>query len=285
MMARAVSVKGRTLRIATMARACLSNTACGRRWVSTTGVQGAAGVFRSVGDKGTMDLSRFDVVRFLANLPLFQALQPGELQRLAEGCELFEFERGHDLFRVGQPCQAFHVVVCGKVKLYAIAPSGQEKTIEIISPGGTFGEALMFMEQPYIVNVQALSDGVLLGVKRHAVQREIVQDPLFAMRMLAGLSRRLHGLVRDVQAYALHSGVQRVIGYLMRDVPSTQGAGQQLCVQLSVTKATIASRLSMTPEYFSRVLRELEDAGLIEVDKRCIRILDMRRLAEYSASA
>jgi CRP-like cAMP-binding protein len=37
----------------------------------------------------------------------------------------------------------------------------------------------------------------------------------------------------------------------------------------------------LTPEYFSRVLRELEEAGLIEVDKRDIRLLDPKRLAAY----
>jgi hypothetical protein len=41
---------------------------------------------------------------------------------------------------------------------------------------------------------------------------EIEHDARFALRMLAGISRRLHGLVHDVQAYALHSGMQRVIG-------------------------------------------------------------------------
>ncbi len=52
-------------------------------------------------------------------------------------------------------------------------------------------------------------------------------------------------------------------------------------VVLPVSKAAIASRLSLTPEYFSRVLSELESAGLIEVQRRTIRILDMERLAAY----
>jgi len=49
-----------------------------------------------------------------------------------------------------------------------------------------------------------------------------------------------------------------------------------------VSKATIASRLSLTPEYFSRVLHELEAAGLIEVDRRDIRIRDASALANYT---
>jgi CRP/FNR family transcriptional regulator, dissimilatory nitrate respiration regulator len=52
-------------------------------------------------------------------------------------------------------------------------------------------------------------------------------------------------------------------------------------VSLPVSKATIASRLSLTPEYFSRVLHELETNGLIEIDRRDIRILSAQRLSEY----
>ena len=103
--------------------------------------------------------------------------------------------------------------------------------------------------------------------------------------MLAGLARRLHGLVKDVEAYTLHSGVQRVIGYLLGDrLSESEVASESITVTLPVSKAAIASRLSLTPEYFSRVLNELEGAGLIEVDKRDIRIPDTARLATYQAA-
>lgn len=227
-----------------------------------------------------MDLSRFDVPRYLSMLPLFQEMQPPELQRLAQGSQLRELARGADVFRSGEPCREFHVTVSGQVKLFAISPAGQEKIIELVGPGNSFAEAFMFMERPYLINAQALTDTLLLSVSREAVLREIQGGAQFCMRMLAGLSRRLHGLVNDVQAYSLHSGVERVIGYLMRDLPEDGGAAAA-SVQLPVSKASIASRLSMTPEYFSKVLHELEAKGLIEVDKREIRLLDMQRLSRY----
>ena len=52
-------------------------------------------------------------------------------------------------------------------------------------------------------------------------------------------------------------------------------------VELPVSKGTLASRLSLTPEYFSRVLRELEEAGLILVEGRRIHIPAVERLAAY----
>ena len=100
--------------------------------------------------------------------------------------------------------------------------------------------------------------------------------------MLAGLSRRLLGLINDVQAYALHSGVQRVIGYLLSEqLRDSEPSADAITVTLPVSKAAIASRLSLTPEYFSRVLHELESAGLIRVDKRDIHITDTAKLAQY----
>ena len=231
-----------------------------------------------------MDIRAFDLPRYLRVLPLFSDLSPPETERLALGCQLRRFVRGEAVFRVGEPCEEFHVTVTGQVKLYAVSPSGQEKVIEIVGPGGSFAEALMFTGQPYIINAQSLNDTLLLSVKKTAVVGEIERDPRFALRMLAGLSRRLHGLVHDVQAYALHSGVQRVIGYLLRGIATDDGAGSEaIIVSLPVSKSVVASRLSLTPEYFSRVLHELEAAGLIEIDKRDIRILDAHRLAQYPA--
>lgn len=228
-----------------------------------------------------MDLRVFNIPRYLSLQPLFTDLSPAELDRLAQGCVLRRFGRGEDIFRVGQPCQEFHVCVVGQVKLYAVSPSGAEKVIDIIAPGQSFAEALMFTGRPYIINAQALTDCLLLSVKKDAVEGEIERDPRFALRMLAGISRRLHGLVHDVEAYALHSGVQRVIGYLLRDIAAD--SDQPVTVSLPVSKATIASRLSLTPEYFSRVLHELEAAGLVRIDKRDIHILDASALATYQS--
>ncbi|MBI5720261.1 MAG: Crp/Fnr family transcriptional regulator [Burkholderiales bacterium] len=224
----------------------------------------------------------FDVARFLSVVPLFQEMHAEELFRIEQGCQLRRLARGDMVFRFGEPCEAFHLCVTGQIKLFVLSQTGQEKVIEIISPGQSFAEALMFTDRPYILNAQALSDSLLLSIGKDAVVGEIQRDPRFALRMLAGISRRLHGLVHDVEAYALHSGAQRVIGFLLRDQMAEDCvSGEVFTVSLPVSKATIASRLSLTPEYFSRVLHDLESAGLIRVDRRDIHILDAARLAEY----
>ena len=229
-----------------------------------------------------MDLEKFNLPRYLATLPLFSNMRDEELQRLATGCQLRRVERGKVIFRTGDPCHEFHVNVLGQVKLFVISPTGTEKVVELVGPGDSVAEAVMFMGVPYVLSAQTLTDSLILSIEKDVVLREIGASPEFALRMLAGLSRRLHGLIKDVEAYALHSGVQRVIGYLLGDrMTESDAASEAITVSLPVSKAAIASRLSLTPEYFSRVLNELETAGLIQVDKRDIHITDTARLANY----
>jgi CRP-like cAMP-binding protein len=221
------------------------------------------------------------VQAFLANLPMFSEMRTEELDRIAAATLPVYADKGQAICQTGDPCTGFHVVVYGEVKLGFTSPQGVEKVVEIVRPGQSFGEALMFLDKPYIVFAQALSDAMLLHVARHAVLAELGRDTGFALRMLSGLSRRLHGLVRDVEAYTLRSSHERVIGYLLAEAPDG-AAGGAAELRLTPGKSVIASRLNMTPEHFSRILHELANAGLIEIQGRTVRIPALERLRRGS---
>ena len=230
-----------------------------------------------------MPTTPIKVRSFLANLPLFRELSAGEIERLAQGTREWQVARGQILFQRGDPCEGFHVIVYGQVKLAFNSADGMEKVVEIMGPGQSFGEAVMFMDKPYPVYSQALADSLLLHIAKATVFEGIERDPSFARRMIAGLSRRLHGLISDLEAYTLQSGTQRVIGYLLNAVPEGETTGAPLELRLPASKTVIASRLNLTPEHFSRILHELTDAGLIRVEGRSFHILDVEGLRRHEA--
>ncbi len=217
---------------------------------------------------------------FLKNLPLFRGLSADEVGRIAAATSQMRAAAGTILFRKGEICSGFHVIVYGQVKLAFGASDGSEKVVEILGPGQSFGEAVMFLERPYVVFAETLADSLLLHVGKAAIVQELEQSQDFARRMLGGLAQRLHHIVGDLEGYSLKSGTQRVIGYLLREVDNAQG-GRSAEVTLPATKSVIASRLSITREHFSRILHELSDLGLIKVSGRTIRFLDLQRLREY----
>lgn len=229
-------------------------------------------------------LDTFDMPNFLARFPMFRAMSTSELQRMAHACLIKRIAKGEMVFRVGDPCDAFHLVVSGEVKLYVSSDSGQEKVIEIACGGQSFGEGLIFADKPFVLNAQALTDVVLVYVSKNGILHEISKDTRFSVHVLAGLSHRLHGMIKDVEDYALRNGVQRLARFLLRDVELNADATQNaIVVTLPASKATVASRLSLTPEYFSRVLHELEAARLIQIEKRDICIKDVYALASFGA--
>ena len=211
----------------------------------------------------------------LTHAPIFRGLSPEELQRIAGGTREVRVARGDVLFRRGETCDGFYLVSVGQVKLALVTPDGAEKVVEILGAGRSFGEAVLFMERPYVVTATAIADGLVLHVGRDTIFRELDRDPRLARRMLAGLAMRLHTLVKDVEAMTLHSATQRVIGYLTR-LDDEGGEGR---VTLPAQKNLVASRLNLTPEYFSRILHDLSAEGLIRVEGREIEILDPEGLA------
>jgi CRP-like cAMP-binding protein len=213
---------------------------------------------------------------FLANLAMFSEMGAAELDRIAAATVPLYFDKGQSIVQSGDPCNGLHIVVYGQVKLAFTSPQGVEKVLEIVRPGQSFGEALMFLDKPYLVFAQALADTMLLHVAKHAVFAELGPNP-FGRRMLAGIARRLHGLVRDVEAYTLRSGQERVIGYLLAELPEGAISGPAE-IHLTPGKSVLASRLNMTPEHFSRILHDLAAARLIEVNGRSIAVPDIARL-------
>lgn len=222
-----------------------------------------------------------NIEALLTHIPLFNGLAPEELARIARGTREIHAAKGDILFHKGDPCNGFHLLVYGQIKLAFTSSQGSEKVVEIISQGQSFGEAVMFMEKPYIVFAQTLSDSLLLHISKAAVFEELQRDHNLCRKMLAGMAMRLHQLMNDVESYSLHSGKQRIIGYLLRELPEDSLNAANVAITLPTNKGIIASRLNLTQEHFSRILHELTDLKLIVVEGRKIHIPNVARLRQH----
>jgi len=224
------------------------------------------------------DHQAISIESLLSHVPLFDGLVPEEITRLAKCTQELRVSKGEMLFHRGDPCSGFHVLVYGQIKLGFTSAQGNEKVVEIVQEGQSFGEAIMFMDKPYIVFAQALKDSLLLHVPKTMIFEELERDHGFARKMLAGLAMRLHQLMTDVEAYSLHSGKQRIIGYLIGELDERHLTASDVVLELPISKGVIASRLNLTQEHFSRILHELSEQGLIVVEGKKIRIPNVARL-------
>lgn len=224
-----------------------------------------------------------DIRGLLGRLPLFAAVDADSLDQIAAASTEHRLARTEVLFRQGSPCTGFYVVIHGQIKLAVSAPNGNEKVLELIPAHMSFGEAVMFLERPFPVTAEALTDSLVLFIPREPVQDLIDNNKRFARKMLAGLSVRLHTLVQDVEGYALRSSTQRLIGYLLREAGDGGLAQGSMEIDLPISKQVLASRLSVTPETFSRILHNLSSNGLLTVNGKTIHVPDIARLRDFEA--
>ena len=219
------------------------------------------------------------VAALLAHVPLFKALDAATLSRLADVTSRRALKRGEALFRRGEPAAAMYVVVHGEIKLVSTTASGGERLTGIVGPGQSFGEPVMFLERPTVVDARSAGEALVLELPKQAVFTEIERNPKFARRMIAGLSKRVEALVRELERQAIGSGRARFIAYLLRH----DDGASSLALTLPAAKAEIASQLNLTPEHFSRILHDLVDAGVLQVQGRRITVPDTTRLHRAAA--
>ncbi len=225
----------------------------------------------------------FDAGRFLQELSPYSSLAADELARLTEAARMQQFERGNMLFEQGEICRGVHIVISGQIKLAFCSAQGVEKVVGILTPGEGVGEACMSIGQHYPINAEALTDGTLLFLPQSVLVDCLASNHAFAQLLMVRIAEKLHVLLQDMEATSLLSGTERIVSFLMRQLSDKLDC-TQATIRLGQPKSVIASRLSLTQEHFSRLLRQLSEQGMIVVEGRHIRVPDVPRLQRYLES-
>ena len=209
---------------------------------------------------------------------LLSGLTGEQLEQVARHASRIRLEEGQPLFSQGDAAERFYLVLEGQMRLFRLSPDGAEKVIEIVGPGQTFAEALMFLNAPrYPVCSGALVPTVLLGIDARDFSRMLHESVDTCFVLLGDLSQRLRRLIGEIDNLTLHTATSRVARYLLMKLPAGCRA-----LDLGVRKGVLASRLSVKPETFSRVEKNLSDQGIIEVHGAHVTILDQGALEEIA---
>jgi CRP-like cAMP-binding protein len=206
---------------------------------------------------------------------MFRGTPRTQLVELARRAVARQASAGSTIVHRGERVPGLMVVRSGLVKLSLKGES--ERVLRLAGPGETFGEAALFLEQPLPVDVTAVADTALLIVPAEPLLSLFDRDPRFARRLLASVCQRLQAMVADFEAATVHGAGERLAAYI--------GSLGKDTACLPAPKAVIASRLGMTKETLSRLLRAFMDQGLISVAKREIKVLDRARLSAAARSS
>ncbi|MBV2263465.1 MAG: type IV pili methyl-accepting chemotaxis transducer N-terminal domain-containing protein [Thauera sp.] len=223
---------------------------------------------------------------FLSRCALFSSLRAEQLDELAASGRILELPAHAVLHRPGEPLRQAFVLCSGSVLRYRLLAGEVRKVIELaqrpqlLAPGEVFGARV----HGSVCEVVAPAIVTVLDVR--VLRRMVREDLAFSARVVETLAHSLHAVEFDVAGHhAGLTGAQRILDYLVELAGGALPLAGETTVELGAKKKIVAERIGMTPEAFSRSLRELADKGLIVVERNRIHIQNAALLDTNAGAA
>ena len=212
---------------------------------------------------------------------LFDCLSDECFHVIAQHSGLISLKKNEILFECGYEASHFFLVRTGQVTLFQTSLDGNEKIVDIFGAGQTFAETSMFAENKcYPVNARATCDTDLFYFDSDKFKTQLHQSSDSCFSMMAEMSNRLKNQTQEIIELSIHDAQYRLVNYLLENSCDNNDQSCLSIVKLPTTKSLLASRLSITPETFSRILSRLKKQGLITIKDDVIILIDPVRLRE-----
>ena len=222
-------------------------------------------------------MKTFDGMETARQALLLRSLPEGLVDKVLADASIRRCSRGETIFLQDEEARVIHVVLDGWVKLYRVAPSGNEAVVSVFEKGRSFGEAVAFRRARYPVSAETVTDCRLLVISARSLILLIEREPEVALAVISSTFQHLHDLVGQIEQMKARTGAQRVADFLIRLCDCAEGA---CTVTLPYDKALIAARLGMKPESLSRAFSKLRMLG-VQVGRHHARIADIGALEDF----
>jgi CRP/FNR family transcriptional activator FtrB len=191
--------------------------------------------------------------------PLFARLAVDDLRALSCDAVRGTYDAGTILFRQGEPAERFFVVLSGQVALCMGDVDDTMCIARIVGDGGTFAESCVCGIGAYPVTAKVLRSADVTALPRAALCDLLERRSDLLLGMLAEMSYRLRGLVRQIGDLKMKTAAERLAAYILSLAGATGGPAE---IRLPIEKKILALQLGMQPETLSRALLKLQPLGV-----------------------
>ena len=186
--------------------------------------------------------------------------------------------RGDHLFRIGAPFQSLFAVRSGSLKTYATSEEGQEQVMGFHLPGELVGlDAIADGFHP--LAARALETTSVCEIPFKDLETLSVQLPGLQRQLLRVMSQEIRDDEQNMVILGQKSAEERLASFLIglsdrfrrRGFSATQ-------FNLSMSRSDIGNYLGLAVETVSRLFTRFQEEGILEANRKHIRILDLARL-------
>ncbi|MEW5862257.1 MAG: cyclic nucleotide-binding domain-containing protein [Pseudomonadota bacterium] len=213
----------------------------------------------------------------LKTVPLFASLPDEQLHALVPVVTRRSAPRGSLIMAAGDPTDSLYIVISGRLKVMMSDSDGKEVILSILGPGEFFGEMGLIDDHPRSASVVAMEPCELLALTRRDFRKCLAENFDMAMAVMRGLVKRLREADRKIGSLALLDVYGRVARLLLDMAEDVDG---QKIVTRRLPKQDIAKMVGASREMVSRVMKDLQMGGYIEMRGSTIVLRDTIALPE-----
>ena len=214
------------------------------------------------------------LLKRLHTFEFLRGLDDAALAGLAESAAWKVFAPNAVIFWEGDVESNLFYLQYGSLKVLKASPDGREQVLKFIGAGEIFNEIGVLAKKPNPATAMALEESGVWLIPRGALEEIVKSHPHTAMQIIENMADKIIGLVTLAADLSLKTVEARFAKLLLE-----QTEGDVIERRRWTNQTELAARLGTVPDVLSRVIRELTKAGIIEMDKQSIRILDRAALS------
>ena len=202
-------------------------------------------------------------LELLRRVPLFSTLTQAQAEAVSNSVIKCRFKRGESIVEQGKKSNALSIILTGRARVMATDVRGREVILATLHPGDYIGEMSLIDNEPHsaAVRTEIQTDVLVLG--RAAFAKCISENSSMACAVMKGLVKRLRHANSNIESLALMDVYGRVAKALLEfSVPDALG---NAVIRGKVSRQDLAKMVGASREMVSRVMKDLEDRGFIEI--------------------
>ena len=213
--------------------------------------------------------------------PLFGQLGTHVVERLAACAHVRKIRAGATIFQKGDPGDCLFAVCSGTIRIGSHSIDGKDAVLNLIQPGGIFGEIALLDGQARTADAQAVTDCDLMVIDRRDFMPMMAREPELALRVIEMLCARLRHTSQQVEDITFLDLPARLAKTLLSLAASSRFT---ISHKITFTQRELGEMLGMTRESINKQLRAWEERNWIRLQRCSIVVLDPAALAALTCS-
>ncbi|WP_353145699.1 Crp/Fnr family transcriptional regulator [Chryseobacterium sp.] len=185
------------------------------------------------------------------------------------GAEIKEYKPTENLFCEGDSPHYYYQIITGEVKLNNYSEEGKEFIQNILTDGQSCGESILFIDKPYPMNAEAITDCQVLRLHKSVFFTLLSESSELCMEINSFLSQRLYYKFIMMQNISSQSPSTRLKG-LMDYLKSFQDDERPYSFMVPLTRQQMASLTGLCVETAIRTIKHMEKDKIVKIENRKI---------------